>query len=221
MADLCEGADLCAELAGSAHTEFSRTYDGDPPSRLLGATDSLALLADLSPLAFGHMLLLPKRHHLSFVTVSQEHGAELALALDLLVPAYRSAYGGRLTVLEHGSAPDMVGTACIHHAHWHLLPLDPADVDAVLERDGLPAQEVDGLAGLASGPVDEPYFLRWSPGHGMRLHGVGARVRRQHLRAVAGEVLGTPDPEWDWTAVVRRDVLRRTVAAWPRPRLSP
>jgi diadenosine tetraphosphate (Ap4A) HIT family hydrolase len=216
MPAACEGADLCGELAGAQDTEFARTYGGDPPSRLLGGTQNLALLADLSPLADGHVLLLPRTHHLSFVSVAREHPDELAQVLDGLVLEYGRVWGSHLTVLEHGSAPDMVGTPCIHHAHWHLLPIPADEVDRIFVRDGLEHREVDGVAGLAQGPTGEPYFLRYAPDAGFRLYGVGRRVKRQYLRAVAGEILGLPDPEWDWTVVQRKDSLRRTVSAGPR-----
>jgi hypothetical protein len=36
-------------------------------------------------------------------------------------------------------------------------------------------------------------------------------LKRQYLRAVAGEILGILDPAWDWSAVIRKDVFRATV----------
>src|SRR3712207_831311 len=52
----CPNSDFCAELAGTAETNFFRTYCGDPETRMLGNTDNLAVVADLSPLTSGHIL---------------------------------------------------------------------------------------------------------------------------------------------------------------------
>lgn len=202
---------LCPELAGAGtDTEFARTYLGDPVSRVLASTRHLRLIADLSPLVEGHALLLPVHHSLSFAVVLHEHRDEVLGFLDRVLPVYAEAYGD-VTVLEHGSSTSMLGSACIHHAHLHLLPLAGDAVDAVMARDGLQAQDLDGLSALAGLATDDvPYFLR-ADGRGARLHGVGAPSESQYLRSVAAEVLGLPDGEHDWSAVVRTEALRATV----------
>ncbi|GAA3339492.1 hypothetical protein GCM10020358_23490 [Amorphoplanes nipponensis] len=36
-------------------------------------------------------------------------------------------------------------------------------------------------------------------------------IRPQYLRSVVGRMLDIPDPEWDWSVVVRRHLMRETM----------
>jgi diadenosine tetraphosphate (Ap4A) HIT family hydrolase len=206
----CDGSDLCSELAGASDTDFSRTYLGDPPSRVLGGTRHLSVLADLSPLTVGHLLLVPREHHLSFANVVHAYGAEVEHVASVLLPRYREVFG-EPTVLEHGSSPEMRGSACVNHAHWHLLPIPGDQAAAIMARDGLSLAKLKDIKDLAAaGRRYIPYFFclyrdqcLFAP--------ADRRLRRQYLRSVAGEVLGIPDPSWDWSVVVRKDALRVTV----------
>ncbi|MGY2082866.1 HIT family protein [Blastococcus sp. SYSU DS0539] len=205
-----EPCDLCLELTRqSVETEFHATYMGDPPGRVLASTTNLRLIADLSPLTEGHALLLPIEHHLNFATVLDRHGEEVAEFLEYVSGVYRSEYGN-LTVLEHGSATAMLGSACIHHAHLHLLPIDGSAVDSVMTRDGLIPEDLSRLADLANRAMeDEPYFLRFDEST-VRLYGIGTFRASQYLRSVSAEVIGLPAGAYDWSAVVRKQAMRET-----------
>jgi diadenosine tetraphosphate (Ap4A) HIT family hydrolase len=206
----CDGSDLCSELAGTPDTDFSRTYLGDPPSRVLGGTRHLSVLADLSPLTVGHLLLVPREHHLSFAMVLHAHGAEVEHLSSVLLPWYREVFG-EPTVLEHGSSSEMRGSACVNHAHWHLLPIPGDHATAIMARDGLPLEKLKNIKDLGdSSRRNIPYFFCLYRGQCF-FSPADRRLRRQYLRSVAGEVLGIPDPDWDWSVVVRKDALRMTV----------
>lgn len=142
MSYRCACSDFCDELAGAAETSFFRAYRGDPESRLLGQTENLAVIADLSPLTLGHILILSRQHYLNFAQVVEAYPFEITTLLNLLRPQYVQTFG-RMTILEHGSAENMVNGACITHAHLHLLPISRQAVDETIESDGLhwtPAQ---------------------------------------------------------------------------------
>lgn len=204
----CGGADLCEELSGVDGTSFALTYGGDPPSRLISQTPSIRILADLSPLVVGHLLVVPVAHYLSFSELVGEHGAEVAGLLGDFLPRYRRVFGPP-TILEHGSSADMTTSACVTHAHWHVLPVSAVRIHELIVADGLPFRELVGFADLAAF-AGRSYFY-CSDGKFHRVYGIGGRMRSQYLRSLAGQVLGIPDPLWDYSLVVRRDYLRGTM----------
>ncbi|MBA9002710.1 hypothetical protein [Thermomonospora cellulosilytica] len=207
----CVGADFCQELAGATDTDFSRTYRGSPPSRIICRGDGLSLLADMSPLTVGHLLVVSDDHYLSFGEVIADHGRRVTDVLDLIIEQYLGTFGEPL-MMEHGSSPVMDGSACITHAHIHLLPLRLDDVHRAMTRDGLAATELSGMIDLrALGERRLPYFL-CADRHRHRVYGVAHRMRRQYLRSIAGELLGIPDPEWDYAVVIRKELLEVTLA---------
>lgn len=103
--ELCGGADFCYEIAGSRDVTFQRIYEGFPPSRHIFTTHLFVVIADLSPLTLGHILLLPKRHYLSFAQVVAEHEVALHDTMQWLFPRYLGTFGSPV-ILEHGSARD-------------------------------------------------------------------------------------------------------------------
>ena len=216
MRGYCQGADFCQELAGEVDTEFHRTYGTDPQKRIIDQSPNLCLLADMSPLCVGHLLLVSRDHYLSFAEVMKDHGSEVKDVLERVLIQYRNAFG-RHVVLEHGSSSDIDGSACITHAHWHLLPLEADAVHEILFMDDLPSTELPDQRDLAT-MVDQGrsyFYVGDSSQH--RLYGVGKSMRRQYLRSVAGALLGIPDPEWDYALVVRKDAFHTTmtrVAGW-------
>jgi len=206
----CKGADFCEEISGSDETAFSRVYEGDPPSRRICSTEHFELLADLSPLTVGHLLLLPKKHYLSFAQIVRDHANEVTGLLTRLVVLYATTFG-RPLVLEHGSTSDVDHQACITHAHLHLLPVDGEAVDDILLKDGLRYRDLASFGDLGAAPWPESaYFLRYYDNQ-CRVYLPTVSQKRQYLRSVVGSVLSIEDPEWDYALVVRKSHLRATM----------
>lgn len=214
----CDGADFCEEIAGATDTSFSRFYEGDPPHRRAWSTANFEVLADMSPLVTGHLLLLPRKHYLSFAQVLGDHPGETEELLSDITMMYRETFGEPL-ILEHGSGVDEETHACITHAHLHLLPADASAVDELLIRDELSYVDLESITELRNAPWPEsPYFLRHHRGRS-RVYVPNGNQKRQYLRSVVGTTLNIPDPEWDYAVIIRRDCLRRTmklVEGWSR-----
>lgn len=217
--DSCVGSDFCQELAGVEDITFRRIYGGSPRGRIIGRGSALALLADMSPLTWGHLLLVPNAHYVSFGAVMCEYAEEVATAIKQIIPPYGASFGEPV-FLEHGSTMRMEGSACVTHAHIHLLPLPFKDVDMLMARDGLVPTTLGDIADLERfGRDDLPYFYCGDATE----HQVYAPVQakpRQYLRSVAGRLLGIADPEWDYAVVVRKNVLLATMKETAHWRLS-
>jgi diadenosine tetraphosphate (Ap4A) HIT family hydrolase len=206
----CSGADLCDELAGAAHTSFALTYAGDPSNRTIVDGGDLKLIPDMSPLVLGHMLIVPVRHYLSFGHAAKEIAPEIQCFLDFVLPRYRSTFGTSL-ILEHGSSSDMMTRACITHAHWHLVPLDGAEVHRIVLEDGFDAEDLHDYADLERyADADAAYF--YSAFDDRRIaYGGDFNTRRQYLRSTMAKMLDIPDPLWDYAVAVRKELLRETM----------
>lgn len=206
----CQGADLCQELAGGADVTFTRVYEGCPTSRVITDTDFFTLVADLSPLVFGHLLLLPRRHYLSFAQVIVDHKSLVTEIVTWLTPLYEETFGP-LVIMEHGSSSGADHSACITHAHWHILPVDGSRVDEIMLDDGLTPQDLEKLDQLGQPPWTESAYFLCSYDEHHRLYTTANTLPRQYLRSVAARTLSIREPEWDYTLVVRKHLLKATL----------
>jgi diadenosine tetraphosphate (Ap4A) HIT family hydrolase len=206
----CDGSDLCAELSGHEPNEFTRTYDGDPPSRVLNETPHFATVVDISPLVEGHLLVVPRKHYLNFGNAMVDYPDEAIGTLQRARDWVRETYGP-VALFEHGSTPDRAGGACIDHAHVHVLPLAAEALVDVMRGDEL---ELEALGDVASwmyiADTSRSYFL-CSDGESLLVAFPVRSVRRQYLRSAAGQVLGMSDPYWDWALFINKNLLRETI----------
>ena len=206
----CE--DFCQTLIGFQDTCFLRTYNGNPASRIICRGSNLTVMADLSPLCVGHLLLVSNYHYYSYAEVCHDHLDEVMDVTSQVMNLYYSAFGDPL-VLEHGSSPDSDSSSCINHAHWHFLPVSADRVFEIMTEDGLEYTELRDLGELAQIAHQQAPYYYAADSRYRRIYGINRSMRQQYLRSVVGRILEIPDPEWDWALVIRKDYLRATVAA--------
>lgn len=213
----CE--DFCQELTGAQNTSFTRTYNGNPPSRIIARSKNLTLMADLSPLCPGHLLLVSNYHYYSFAEVCRDQMDEVNEVVNQVWPLYLSTFGEPV-VLEHGSTANIEGSACISHAHWHFIPISANHILAAMGADGLGYADLDSLSDLAElADRQVPYFYVANKEY-RRVYGIDRRMRQQYLRSVVGAIIGIHDPLWDWALVIRKEHLRASMIATAHWRLS-
>lgn len=206
----CDG-DLCDELQSGVISTFTHTYRGDPPDREVAAVHGFRLIVDLSPLTVGHLLLLPEAHYLSFGHLDDAQ-LERVRGITTSLRAKYVATFGQMAVLEHGSSSE-IPSACVTHAHWHILPVEGSRVADLMIRDGLAAVRLSDFTDLKQfAAADQPYYYCYD-GANHLVFDAQRRIRSQYLRSVVGAHLGIPEPEWDWSVVVRKDLLRETMTA--------
>jgi diadenosine tetraphosphate (Ap4A) HIT family hydrolase len=206
----CDDSQLCAELSGETEgVAFHALYQGDPPSRTIAECDNFALVVDIAPLSVGHTLLVPKDHYINFGTIPSKIRDELDSFREACVALISERYGIP-TILEHGSSSAMRGSACISHAHWHLIPGIESSV-RIFERDGLRGKSIDSWQDLrAVAELDRPYIY-YNFGSSHRVYSANLSKRHQYIRMVIAEVLGIAEPEWDWALSRHPEFLRTTI----------
>jgi diadenosine tetraphosphate (Ap4A) HIT family hydrolase len=210
--ELCAGADFCQEISGTRDVTFHRIYAGHPASRRIITTDRFVLMADLSPMTVGHLLLLPKAHYFSFAQVTRQQLNALGDVLDLILPRYAQTFGAPPVIMEHGSSRNDDHIACITHAHWHMVPLNGDQIADRIRLDGLPETTLSDIRTLGQEPWTETSYYLTSYDGTLHLYRPQPTLRRQYVRSVIGRCLGMRDPEWDYAVIVRRHLLRETLA---------
>ena len=221
MSDLSKTAceDFCQELTGSRDTSFARTYNGEPSSRVIAASENLTLMADISPLCIGHLLLVSNYHYYSYAEVCRDHLDEVTHITDQVLTQYSSTFGDPV-ILEHGSSLGSGISSCISHAHWHYLPISADSVSEVMAEDGLCPSDLKSLAELTQITRQQiPYYFVANAAY-RRIYHIDRVIRQQYLRSVAGSILGIPDPLWDWALVTRRRYLQASMIAAAHWRLD-
>ena len=96
--------------------------DADIDSRILPETNQFVVMADISPLVPGHVMIVPKAHILCYGAVGDSAQDEFSG----LVNATRSIVGehyGPSVILEHGTCSLDDVDDHVSHAHLHIIPL--------------------------------------------------------------------------------------------------
>jgi diadenosine tetraphosphate (Ap4A) HIT family hydrolase len=179
------------------------------PTRLLRETADFVAIADISPLVVGHIIVVPRRHLLSFGAVPVRHRAQLtAFVADL--SATLTERVGVPVLLEHGTDSGSDGGGCVSHAHLHLVPTG-LDWRKPLARYRV--TEVSSLDDLSYwGERDCPYVYAGAPcGAGLVADEL-AGIAKQFLRIEIARQLGLQGRIWDWRQHILGDNLTETVA---------
>lgn len=104
---------------------FCRIATGQIPASRVFESDQAVAILDISPLAEGHVLLIPKHHISDIRGISSAELGELAGALPGLVDAVMKATGATgANVLQNTGASS--GQA-VFHLHFHIIPRVESD----------------------------------------------------------------------------------------------
>ena len=121
-------------------TIFSRIVAGEIPSYKCAESDKFYAFLDISPLAKGHTLVIPKREVDYIFDMDAEEIAEFQVFAKKVAKALKSAFPCRKV------AQVVLGLE-VPHAHIHLIPMQSeADVDFRKEHLKLEAEEMQAIA---------------------------------------------------------------------------
>jgi len=99
---------------------FCRIRDGEIPSQKVFDDARCFAILDINPISWGHVLVLPKDHHETWVDLPADLAAHLAQATQKVAAAVKKAAGAEgfnLLMNNHRCS----GQA-IFHAHFHVIP---------------------------------------------------------------------------------------------------
>ncbi len=187
------------------------------PTRVVRQTRNFTVVADISPLVVGHVIILPRTHILSFGSVRSADLPEL----NELILELADTLAERVTapvLLEHGSDADSDHGGCVAHAHLHLVP---AAIDMTVPLSPWRQTKVLSLAELNEwARRDVPYLYVGDPTGAGLVSDHLTGVPKQFIRIEVGQQVGLPDPLWDWRQHILEQNLNATVDLFcSRPRV--
>ena len=102
------------------HCIFCKIIRREIPAATVLETDVAISFLDIHPVNLGHVLLVPKEHHVDLAELSEPLAAHLGSLLPALARAVRAATGadGFNVIANNGRAAGQT----INHVHWHIIP---------------------------------------------------------------------------------------------------
>lgn len=212
--------DLSGIDVGDHKTEDSSTVVSDPnhscllcdiykrttanPEHILYETKSFFVVPGTGAFFPGYIMIVPKRHIMSFAWLTPEELEEFFVVLNDLRSILEAIYGSRVLAFEAGSKNDGAGkhVTSIVHAHFHLAPVEMPLLREVLKSGITPAiikkEEIVNYGEyhyLLYVDNDDNWFIANDP---------HCYFPRQHFRQVLAEYLGCYD-FYNWRQYPFRD----------------
>ena len=197
---------FCRELQGGRLPDFC---DADIDSRILHETNRFAVMADISPLVPGHVMIVPKAHILCYGAVEDSAQDEFLGLVNAVRTILREHYGPSV-LLEHGTSSLDPVADHVTHAHLHMVPAAIDIRDSLLNFN---TSTIANLSDLSHWAARDEAYIYFESCAGERI--VADRIfdiKRLFIRSEIARRIGLPDPLWDWRRHILSDNLRATVA---------
>jgi len=103
-----------------SETVFDKILRGEIPSHRLYEDDKVFAFLDISPLSFGHTLVIPKERARTLDQLSDESAAAIGRVLPRLCRAIKRLTGvAAFNVLENN---EPLAHQAVFHVHFHIIP---------------------------------------------------------------------------------------------------
>ena len=196
---------FCREIQSGRLPDF---VDADIDSRILHETNRFVVMADISPLVPGHVMIVPKAHILCYGAVEDSAQDEFSGLVNAVRTILREHYGPSV-ILEHGTSSLEPVADHVTHAHLHIVP---AVIDIRDSLTNFNTTTISGLSDLSSWAArDEAYVYFESCGGERVVADRISGIKRLFIRSEVAKRVGLPDPLWDWRRHILSENLRSTV----------
>ena len=102
---------------------FCKIISGEIPATFLGETEHTVSFLDAFPLAKGHTLVIPKKHHQKIQDMSDEENSDLFSLVHKMISKVDEITGATLVAIHNGKEAGQE----IPHVHVHLVPRKEGD----------------------------------------------------------------------------------------------
>lgn len=102
---------------------FCKIISGEIPSKFLKETSDSVSFLDAFPLAKGHVLVIPKKHHQKIQDMTSEENGDLFSLVHEMITKVDSVTGSTLVAVHNGEEAGQE----IPHVHVHLVPRSKND----------------------------------------------------------------------------------------------
>jgi diadenosine tetraphosphate (Ap4A) HIT family hydrolase len=196
---------FCRELQSGKLPDFC---DADIDSRILHQTDRFVVMADISPLVPGHVMIVPKAHILCYGAVEETARDEFSGIVNATRTVITEHYGPPV-MLEHGTSSLAPVADHVTHAHLHIVPADIDIRDSLVNFHTTTIASLSDLSSWAARNEEYIYFESCA-GEGVVADRI-VNIPRLFIRSEVAKRVGLPDPLWDWRRHILSDNLRSTV----------
>lgn len=112
-------------MSGDANCVFCKIAAGELPASIVYQTESLVAFLDITPLADGHLLLIPRKHYSRLVEMTPEDCGDVCSSLPILGRALMDVTGSQAFNVLQNNGPD--AGQVVPHVHFHLIPRGSTD----------------------------------------------------------------------------------------------
>ena len=196
---------FCRELQSGRLPDFC---DADIDSRILHETNRFVVMADISPLVPGHVMIVPKAHILCYGAVEATAQDEFSCLVNATRTILREYYGPSV-VLEHGTSSLEPVADHVTHAHLHVVPAAIDIRDSLLNFNTTTIASFSDLSSWAARDEAYIYFESCAGERTVADRIVG--IKRLFIRSEVAKRIGLAEPLWDWRRHILSDNLRSTV----------
>ncbi len=102
---------------------FCKIITGNIPTKILKETSHSISFLDAFPLAKGHVLVIPKKHHQKIQDMSNDENTDLFSLVHLMISKVDSITGATLVAVHNGKNAGQE----VPHVHVHLVPRSVSD----------------------------------------------------------------------------------------------
>ncbi len=159
--------------------------------RMICEWDDAYVVSDANPIVFGHVLVVAKRHALSFGAMDPGTLSRLRNNILRFTSAVLRDIGSRVILFERGNSSENVsGVPSVDHAHFHLIPT--RDLSSLLPKTKRGGCFSELPAYLASGS----YYFYWDIESNSAFWGESSKIESQFIRRTVAHVEGVA--VWNW-----------------------
>ena len=126
---------------------FCKIIAGKIPAKILKETPSSISFLDAFPLAKGHVLVIPKKHHQKIQDLNNEENTDLFSLVHLMISKVDALTGSTLVAVHNGKGAGQE----IPHVHVHLVPRSTDDSAAAIHS------MFDSTLKLSESEIEELY----------------------------------------------------------------
>ena len=196
MDNVTNSCSFCAELGGEKANNLLRVVLGEEyNSRIVFETKNFVVLPTIGQIVEGYLLILPKRHYLSFGHIPVTNLDELTSLKEETRQTLQSIFGTPV-FFEHGPVSENSrGGCCVDHAHIHAVPAHVCLLDEL--STNFQGNQIDNMLSLAQQVQRRIPYLFYQGGDGQMFLFDAPSVPSQYLRKLLATQLGLKE-RWDW-----------------------
>lgn len=186
---------FCIEIEGTGDSIFGEMMGTRLASRVLYQDEDFVVMPPLGEFIEGGLLVLSRRHVLSFAFLEPEKLTRLAQLVRVIRQQLLQVYGVSPLVFEHGPAPQRTkGVCCVDHAHLNIFPAGVRVHPQLAERMSMPLCDLQQLSLLAR--AEFGYLVVQENDGSIRAYD-GQLVPTQLVRRIIANELGLAE-RWHW-----------------------